>query len=179
MGVFAADDSFGLPCSKKRKMVQSDSCLAKALGDSISQIVTSAKNIKAYVWKSENHKDIKINVKRLNKSQRGILHFILADSCMVKSNAIVYGKFIPCLGFVLKKSCSKKVYIDVDLGLGKWAVSDSKGKLLKQFDIEGNDLLRFSTMLYPSDKFIMVYTITDRANEKIYAYNFRFPFCLL
>lgn len=141
--------------AKSAKMVQSDSCLAKALGDSISQIVTSAKNIKAYVWKSENHKDIKTNAKRLNKSQRGILHFILADSCMVKGNAIVYGKFTPCLGFVFKKSCSKKVYIDVDLGLGKWAVSDSKGKLLKQFDIEGNDLLRFSAMLYPSDEFIM------------------------
>ena len=98
---------------------------------------------------------IKTNAKRLNKSQRGILHFILADSCMVKGNAIVYGKFTPCLGFVFKKSCSKKVYIDVDLGLGKWAVSDSKGKLLKQFDIEGNDLLRFSAMLYPSDEFIM------------------------
>lgn len=141
--------------AKHSPKVQADSCLVKVLGDSISQIVTSAKSIKAYVWKSENYKDIKTNAKRLNKSQRGILHFILADSCMVKGNAIVYGKFTPCLGFVFKKSCSKKVYIDVDLGLGKWAVSDSKGKLLKQFDIEGNDLLRFSAMLYPSDEFIM------------------------
>lgn len=141
--------------AKNSRVVQTDSCLAKALGDSISQIVTSAKSIKAYVWKSENHKDIKTNVKRLNKSQRGILHFILADSNMVKGNAIVYGKFTPCLGFVLKKSWFKKVYINIDLGLGKWAVCDGKGKLLKQFDIEGNDLLRFSAMLYPSDEFIV------------------------
>lgn len=141
--------------AKTSRVVQTDSCLVKALGDSISQIVTSAKSIKAYVWKSENHKDIKTNAKRLNKSQRGILHFILADSCMVKGNAIVYGKFTPCLGFVFKKSCSKKVYIDVDLGLGKWSVNDRNGKLIKQFDIEGNDLLRFSAMLYPSDEFIM------------------------
>ena len=135
--------------------MQADSCLVKVLGDSISQIVTSAKSIKAYVWKSDNHKDIKTNAKRLNKSQRSILHFILADTSMVKGNAIVYGKFTPCLGFVLKKSHSQKVYIDVDLGLGKWAVSDRNGKLLKQFDIEGKNLLRFSAMLYPSDEFIM------------------------
>lgn len=136
------------------KKQQTDSCLSKVLGDSLSNIITSEKTTKAYIWKNENGKDIKAEVKRLNQKERHLLRFILTNPLMTKTNNIVYGKFTPCIGFEIKKSKTQKVYINIDLGLGKWSISDYKGKELKLYDIEGYDLLRLSAWLYPSDTFI-------------------------
>ena len=70
---------------------------------------------------------------------------------MTQQDKIVYGHFTPCIGFELKKSNKEKVYVYVDLGLGKWSINDTESKQIKRFDIE---LLRFCAMLYPTDKFI-------------------------
>lgn len=73
---------------------------------------------------------------------------------MTKQDKIVYGHFTPCMGFELKKSHKQKVYILVDLGLGKWAIYNAESKLIKRFDTEGYELLRFCAMLYPTNEFI-------------------------
>lgn len=134
---------------------QADSCLSKVLGDSISNMITSSKTIKSYIWKRESGKTIKSEERKLDRKQRYLLHFILANPLMSKTNAVVYGKFTPCIGFEFKKTNRKKVYADIDLGLGKWSVRDTNGKLLKCYDIEGYALLQLCALLYPSDEFIM------------------------
>lgn len=140
-----------------------DSCLNKVLGDSIAQIITSARYIKSYVWKNKEDKDTIVCYKRLHRCQRNLLRFIITDPEITKKNSIVYGRFVPCVGFVIKKSRTKKIYIDVDLGLGKWSVSDSKRKEIRRFDINSNNLLRFCASLYPTDVFIM--SIYNNNNE--------------
>lgn len=127
----------------------------KAFGDSISQVLVKSKYTKAFLFKYERGKSARANSKRLKRKQHFLLKFLLSNPRMTQRDEIVYGNFTPCIGFELKKSNKEKVYVFVDLGLGKWSICDSKSRQIRRFDIEGYELLRFCTMLYPTEEFIM------------------------
>lgn len=137
-----------------KEILKADSCWSKAIGDSISEIIVKSKHTKTFLCKYEKGKSIRTDFKKLRRKYQFLLRFLLSNPQMTQQDNIVYGHFTPCIGFELKKSNKEKVYVYVDLGLGKWSINDTESKQIKRFDIEGYELLRFCAMLYPTDKFI-------------------------
>lgn len=133
---------------------KADSCLCKALGDSISHIIQSSRHIRTFICNTDKGKIINTNIKKLSRKQNYLFKFLLSNPQMSKHDEVVFGHFSPCIGFELKKSNKEKVFIYADFGLGKWMICNAQNKQIKRFDIEGYELLRFSTMLYPTDEFM-------------------------
>lgn len=132
-----------------------DSCLTKALGDSIANIIGFAKHINAFTNYTDNGNITAKGIKKLHKNERYLLKFLLSNPQMTQQDQIVYGHFSPCIGFELKRNKRETVYVFVDLGLGKWSVSDANSKMIKRFDTAGYELLHFCASLYPNDEFII------------------------
>lgn len=133
---------------------KADSCLSKALGDSIANIIGFAKHINAFTYYTDNGNISTKGIKKLHKNERFLIKFLLSNPQMTQQDQIVYGHFSPCIGFELKRNRREKVYVFVDLGLGKWSVSDAHSKMIKRFDTTGYELLHFCATLYPNDEFI-------------------------
>lgn len=137
-----------------RDKIKADSCLTKALGDSISHIIQSSRHIRTFICNTDKGKITNTNIKKLSRKQNYLFKFLLSNPQMSKHDEVVFGHFSPCIGFELKKSNKEKVFIYADFGLGKWMICNAQNKQIKRFDIEGYELLRFSTMLYPTDEFM-------------------------
>lgn len=128
--------------------------MTKALGDSISHIIQSSRHIRTFICNTDKGKITNTNIKKLSRKQNYLFKFLLSNPQMSKHDEVVFGHFSPCIGFELKKSNKEKVFIYADFGLGKWMICNAQNKQIKRFDIEGYELLRFSTMLYPTDEFM-------------------------
>ena len=130
-----------------------DSVMTAALGDSICDIIANAKTVQAEILE---HKDSTIQasaIMELTAEQKAILGFLMCDRVNVASNKPIFGKFLPNISFrfIYKR---KEIYVVLDFGLRKWRFNDVNGQLLKEFDFQSPELLRFAHTLFPDDEFI-------------------------
>lgn len=134
-------------------MIQRDSVMRNAIGDSIYSIIINAKKVKAEVIKLNDDSISQYDKIVVKKKNLPLIQFILSDSQIYKGYTAVYGVFVPnfTLTFIKKKeSCMTKF----DFGLKKWSVCDDKGNVIKTFDLSSNDMLRFANILFPHNNFI-------------------------
>lgn len=140
-------------CSAKDKkgdkentlMQRCELMLRKAVGDSISNIIIKAHQVEISTDSCA--------AKRLNAEERGIVRYLIADTCNFSSNLKVYGEFIPylCIKF---KHYKKHVMVLYDFRLHKWMMKGAKDQLLCMYDLKSTDILRFALLALPNDKYL-------------------------
>ncbi|MBR7170851.1 MAG: hypothetical protein IKD19_01425, partial [Prevotella sp.] len=138
--------------SPLQQQAQTDSVMIGAVGDSIYNVITGAKKIKAEEIKMTN--DTTQSTKSIVVDVKGnfipLVQFVLSNPKIYSGNTAVYGQFMPCfkLTFIKKK---EKCVLYFDFGLKKWNVCDDKGRVIKAFDLSTNDMLRIANMLFPNN----------------------------
>ena len=83
----------GCRMSRIEQTMKTDTIIRNSVGDSIYTILMNSKEIKAI------SNDSTINFLRLNRTQRDILRFIIADVDNYESDLAVYGKFVSSIQF--------------------------------------------------------------------------------
>ena len=148
-----------LMCSSKNEIaksgrvqqVKADSIMYQVLGDSIGDLLSKAKCVKLAIYESGNDSVEIQKSLRFRKNERSILRFILANPWNYQSDKAVYGRFLPSFRILFKKG-KAQCTLNFDFGLHKWNVCDEKGKEIKRFDLNSNEMLRFAQMHFPEDE---------------------------
>lgn len=142
-------------------MIQRDSVMRNAIGDSIYSIIMNAKKVKAEVIELNNDSISQYNKTMVKKKNLPLIQFILSDPQIYKGYTTVYGIFVPSftLSFMKKKECCMTKF---DFGLRKWSICDDKGNIIKTFDLSSNDMLRFANILFPNNNFIYSHINTEK-----------------
>lgn len=131
---------------------ETDSVMRSAIGDSIYSIITEAKKVKAEAVKIGNDSISNVGEINVNSKDFSLIRFIISDPKNYKSNVTVYGKFRPCFTLTFTKK-KEACIVNFDFGLRKWNVCDNKGRLLKSFDLNSDDMLRLANTLFPKNKY--------------------------
>ncbi len=138
--------------NSNQSSTKTDSVMRKAVGDSIYSIITEAKKIKAEAIKLGNDSVSNVGEINVNSKDFSLIRFIVTEPKNYISNTIVYGKFRPCftLTFTKKKECC---ILNFDFGLRKWNVCDSKGRMIKTYDLNSDDMLRLADSFFHGNRF--------------------------
>lgn len=139
--------------SDRMRPVKVDSIMYQALGDSIGDLLLKSKYVKLMIHESGNDSVEIWKSLRFRKNERSILRFILANPRNYQSDKAVYGRFLPSFQILFKKG-KAQCTLNFDFGLYKWNVCDEKGKEIKRFDLNSNEMLRFAQMHFPEDELI-------------------------
>lgn len=149
--------------SGSQPSTETDSVMRNAVGDSVYEIITEAKKVKAEEIKLTNDttitdKEVAIDVK---SKYIPLVQFILSDSKIYRGDLTTYGHFMPCfkLTFIKKKDVC---VLNFDFGLKKWNVCDGEGKQIKMFDLSSDDMLRLANMLFPENDLYKNLINTDK-----------------
>lgn len=134
------------------RSVTTDSLFRSSVGDSIYFLLMKSKNVQAHLISSKDSVQ-REKVFRLNRTQREILRFILTDEENYRSDAVVYGRFLPTFHIVFKER-KQICTLCYDFGLRKWGICDEKRNVYKQYDLPLGNMLRFARMLFPEDNLI-------------------------
>ena len=147
--------SAGMGRSNQRILsgLKNDSIVRQAVGDSIFTFISKAKIVEMSLLTAPQDSLAKSESIKLNRSERGILGFVLCDIRNFQSNDTVYGKFQPTLRITYKRKMQICI-LNFDMGLGKWNICDKNGVELRRYDLEAYNLLRFACMMFPEDEFI-------------------------
>lgn len=137
---------------KVSKMTYDNSTFDNAVGDSIQTIIMSAK-VTAMLTTTDSLKAQPMQL-ILSREDAQVLRFLVSDPQMFIENVQSYGIVMPQVRYLFEKSKSEKVEVGLDFGLRKWILVDGTGKIVKQYALAKNDLLRFSQNLFPSDELI-------------------------
>lgn len=137
---------------KVSKMTYDNSTFDNAVGDSIQTIIMSAK-VTAMLTTTDSLKAQPMQFV-LSREDAQVLRFLVSDPQMFIENVQSYGIVMPQVRYLFEKSKSEKVEVGLDFGLRKWILVDGTGKIVKQYALAKNDLLRFSQNLFPSDELI-------------------------
>ena len=130
-----------------------DSVVTAAIGDSICDIISTAKTVNAEILGFKDSSFVAVENKQLTKEQIAILDFLLDNPVNVASNDTTFGRFMPNISFRFI-SKRKEIYVELDFGLRKWKVKDVNGQVLKEFDLKSPEFLRFARTVFPNDEFI-------------------------
>lgn len=137
---------------KASRMTYANTTFDNAVGDSIQTILTYSK-VTVMLMTTDSLKAQPIHL-ALSREDTQVLRFLVSDPQMFIESVQSYGVVMPQVKMLFEKSKPEKVEIGLDFGLRKWILVDSSGKVIKQFALAKNDLLRFSHYLYPDDEFI-------------------------
>ena len=132
-------------------VVNRDSVMRTAVGDSIYTLISEAKKVKAEIIRLEVDSTSLQNGFFVKDRYIPLVNFVLSDPKIYNGSTPAYGSFMPCfsLTFIKKKgTCMVKF----DFGLKKWAICDDKGNELKTFDLSSDDMLRVADLLFPNNK---------------------------
>ena len=131
-----------------------DSIIRAELSDSVSSIVLNPKAVIVQRLKVDKGKIKIIESCKLSRSEIGIASFQMATIEKNDTTSVVYGRFIPNVRYVFK-SGKAQIWVDADFGLGKIYFKNSKGDIIKRFDITDKNLLKFSSILFKEDEFLI------------------------
>lgn len=132
--------------------VLTDSVMIKAIGDNVYGVISAAKKIKAEVMYFPNDSLAIPQTKEISIKSKYIplVQFALSDPQLYGGDTNVYGVFMPTFTLSFRKS--KKLYVArFDFGLHKWAIYDSKGQMLRRFDLPSDNMLRLANILFPEN----------------------------
>ena len=138
--------------NSNQSLAKTDSVMRNAIGDSIYSIIVEAKKVKAEAVRLNNDSTSNVGEINVNSKDFSWIRFIISEPKNYAGDIVVYGKFHPCftLTFIRKKeSC----IVNFDFGLKKWNVCDSKGRTLKTFDLNSDDMLRMADILFPNNHY--------------------------
>ncbi len=136
------------PCDNS--VIEKDSVMRKALGDSIYTILKDAKTVSASLkLKTKDNKNDSIVKVKVAKNDKYVLNFILSAPSNYESNDTVYGKYIPNFSLTFNAAKKQSCAANFDFGLKKWNICDSKGKEIAKFDLPTMDVLRMANLLFP------------------------------
>lgn len=138
-------------------VMQKDSVMRKAVGDSIYTILTKAKSVSASLKlkAKDNKTDSIVNVK-VAKNDKYVLNFILSAPSYYESNDTVFGKYVPNFTLNFKASKGRSCSANFDFGLRKWNICDASGNEIVKFDLPTSDVLRFANQLFPDCEYFNV-----------------------
>lgn len=138
---------------KNDKMDVVDSIVVRAIGDSISFHINTAKNVEMRIMRQPQDSTVTCDNVKITGKHRKLLDFIVANPKNYMSDTIVYGKFLPLLSieYYDKKT---RITINYDFALRKWNFCDSEGKELYTFDIISDDIIRFAAMFFPENEYV-------------------------
>lgn len=130
---------------------QKEEGYAKCLNDSVANILINANKINCQLMLERDSTDTDSIVK-LSPQLNVIIKYLFLDKKNFQSNDIVYGVFQPWAVYKFKHK-KQEVLLELDFGLKKWKLKNSKGETITQADIEGNNqqLQRFTSMLFPKN----------------------------
>lgn len=148
----SAKSSKRLKAKKVSRMTYVNTAFDKAVGDSIQSILTSGK-VTVMLMTTDSLKTQPLQ-SVLSREDTQVLRFLVSDPQMFIEGTQSYGVVMPQVKILFEKSKSEMIEIGLDFGLRKWMLVDSTGKVIKQFALAKNDLLRFSHYLYPDDELI-------------------------
>jgi len=140
--------------SRDDSVVNKDSVMCKALGDSIYTILTEAKTVSASLkLKTKDNKNDSIVKVKVAKNDKYVLNFILSAPSNYESNDTVYGKYLPNFSLTFNAAKNQSVVANFDFGLRKWNICDAKGKEIIKYDLPTTDVLRMANKLFPDCKY--------------------------
>lgn len=150
-----------LACSSKSEKMTSGriqgikacNTMYQALGDSIGDLLSKSKCVKLIIHESGKDSIKMQKSLRFRKDERSILRFIISNPQNYQTDKVVYGRFLPSFQILFKKG-KAQCTLNFDFGLHKWNVCDEKGKEIKRFDLNSNEMLRFAQMHFPEDELI-------------------------
>ena len=130
--------------------------MQKCLGDSITKVIMSAKNITAELQGASQADTTIITKAKLTQKQRYVMRFMVTNEKNFESNDTVYGKIMPNVVFTFNYK-KQNVFVAVDFGLRKWQIQDENGKPLIQFDLKDEGLLYLTHLVFPENEMINYY----------------------
>ena len=131
-----------------------DSVLKAELRDSVSSIVLNPKTVIVQRLKVDKGEIKVTDSRKLSKSEMGIACFQMAAIEEGDTAAIAFGRFIPNVRYVFKSGKSQ-ILADADFGLGKIYFKNSKGEIIKRFEITDKNLLKLSSTFFKEDEFLI------------------------
>ena len=148
---------------KSHLLSKADSVMRTNVGDSIYNIITRAKKIKAEEIKFVNDttKASKANAVNVKNQYASLVQFSLSDPKIYNGDLTTFGNFMPCfkLTFIKKKEICTLYF---DFGLKKWSICDNTGKNIKMFDLSSDNILRIANMLFPDNDLYNKLINTDK-----------------
>ncbi|MBD5187555.1 MAG: hypothetical protein HDS96_00330 [Bacteroidales bacterium] len=127
-----------------------DSCVVKALSDSICNIITNADSITIARLKIKGDTISETDRKKLNTYESTLVNYIVTTPGYYQTNVPVYGLFFPQIE-VSYKHKEEAISMRYDLSLKKWYAYNNSGSELCGFDISDSSMLRFSSIIFPND----------------------------
>lgn len=131
---------------------ETDSVMRNAVGDSIYRVITEAKKIKSEMMFFSGDSVAKSQIKEIciKSKDVNLILFVLSDPKLYGGDIDVYGAFMP--SFTLTFSKKKEMCVaKFDFGLHKWAIYDSKGRMLNRYDLLSDNMLRLANILFPEN----------------------------
>lgn len=129
--------------------------MQKCLGDSITKVLMSSKNVTAELQGASQTDSAAINAK-LTKKQCYVMRFMITNEKNFESNDTVYGKIMPNVVYTFNYK-KQNIFVAVDFGLRKWQIQDENGKPLIQFDLKDEGLLYLTHLVFPENEMINYY----------------------
>ena len=129
--------------------------MQRCLGDSITRVLMSSKNITADL-QGTSQTDSVVTDAKLTKKQCYVMRFMITNEKNFESNDTVYGKIMPNVVYAFTYK-NQNVFVAVDFGLRKWQIQDENGKPLIQFDLNDDGLLYLTHLVFPENKMINYY----------------------
>ena len=137
---------------KLSRMTYANATFDNAVGDSIQTIMMTGK-VTVMLTTTDSLKAQPVLL-TLSREDVQVLRFLVSDPQMFIESTQSYGVAMPQVRLLFEKSKSEKVEVGLDFGLRKWIMVDGTGKVVKQYALAKNDLLRFSHNLFPTDELI-------------------------
>ena len=131
-----------------------DSVFRADLNDSVSTVVLNPKTVMVQRLKVDKGEIKVTGSRKLSKSEMGIACFQMAAIESNDTSSVVFGRFVPNVRFVFK-SGKTQIWADTDFGLGKIYLKNSKGEIIKRYDITDKNLLKFCNVLFKEDEFLI------------------------
>ena len=124
------------------------------LNDSITDIIANAKKIQCQLVSQNPLDTVRAKDTCVVPSKlMPVLSFLISEPSNFKTNEIVYGVFSPTVRYEYEKSKGQTAMVEMDFGLNKLRISDSKGSVILMTDMPttSHQLLRLTRLIFPDD----------------------------
>ena len=138
----------------KNVILERDSLIIKAVGDSIAETILFPQKITAGVLPLMGDSVQERKTISLSSKQKVVVGFIISNPADYTVDTPKYGLFSPQFYFTIvgKKKCT--ITLKYDFALNKWGVFNSEDKEIIKKDIISTDILRFANILFPDNEFL-------------------------
>lgn len=141
--------------SKKLDFAPLDSALRYCLGDSAASIIIQAQNVSIERIKVESDSSFTSVAKKLTRSERDILSFLMISRDSCSEAPVVYGAFRPNVRFIYHTN-KAELCMEIDFGLNQLHINDAKGRCLYNMECNDKRLLKFCNVLLKNDEYLLL-----------------------